>query len=290
MDKPMPIQDVINELAAVEERALAGEFLAPMLRSGVARLRIAGVICRFTFEPADFEGWGVFRPTSPKTAKLVRPARLAERRRFLNLLPLVRVILCRREDDDWLGVPAHQGDRRFRIEGMLAVRLVEEAHLFDVLTTRFDGTHWWYDAPDPSRDPATAAYLRDALGRMVEPGLLSRSGLTVEERAAYNLNYLARVKAEWKDQRDRVEERLRAAVEHGGAAYRSYQENGEFYRVAYEVNGQRHASVVARRDLSVQAAGICLSGDDRQFDLQSLVGVIREAQGAGQIVRMGVDV
>jgi hypothetical protein len=286
----MPINDILNQLAAIETRALAGEFLAPMMRGGVVRLRIAGVICRFKVKPDDFEGWGVFRPTSPTTAALVRPARLAERRRYLDLLPCLRIIICGRESDCWLAMPAHRGDGRFRIEGMLAVRLVEEVQLFDVVNGRFDGTQCWYDAPDPRSDPGAAAYLRESLSQMVKPERLSRTGLTTEECEAYTFNYVPRVEAERALLRDRVEERLRAAVAHAGAGFKGYTESGDFYRVTFEVDGHRHVSVVARHDLSVQVAGICLSGGDRQFDLQSLVGVIREAQVDGQVVRTGVHV
>jgi hypothetical protein len=286
----MPIKDILNKLAAIEEQALGAEFLSPMVRGGVVRLRIAGVICRFKVQPHDFEGWGVFRPTSPNTAELVRPAGLAERRRYLDLLPRLRVIICGREGESWLAMPAHRGDSRLRIDGMLPVRLVEEAQLFDFLNGRFDGMQCWYDGPDARSDPAAAAYLRESLGRMVVPRRLSRTGLTGEEREAYLLNYAPLAVAARELGRDRVEERLRAAVSHAGAEFRGYHEHGDVYRVTYEVDGQRHVSAVARRDLSVQAAGICLSGQDQRFDLQSLVGVIREAQGDGQVVRTGLHV
>src|SRR5262249_57354356 len=115
----------------------------------------------------------------------------------------------------------------------------------------------------------------------------SGRGLTAEERAASSLNYAPRLQAELEARRDRVEERIRAALAHAGAEFRDYQERGDVYRVTYEVDGRRHVSVVAQQDLSVQVAGICLSGQDHHFDLQSLVGVLREADGSGQVVREG---
>jgi hypothetical protein len=281
------LRETLDRLAAAEEHAFAGEFLAPMIRGGMVQIRIAGVVCRLEVKPEDFEGWGVFRPTSPNTAELVRPARLAERRRYLDLLPLLRMIVCHREGSQWLAIPAHRADTRFRIEGLVPVRLVEDAQLFEVLLTRFDGAQCWFEGSDPRCDPGTASYLRDVLGRMVDPGQLSRPGLTAEERAAYVVNYAPRLQAELEARRDRVEERLRAALAHAGAELRDYQQRDDVYRITYEVDGRRHVSVVAQRDLSVQVAGICLSGQDRHFDLQSLVGVLREAEGGGGVVRVG---
>jgi hypothetical protein len=283
------LQDALNRLAAIEEQAFAREFLAPMLRSGVVQIRIAGVICRLKVEPADFSGWGVFRPTSATAAHLVRPARPAERKQYLELLPLVRLIVCRRDDALWKAIPAHQSDARFQFDGLIPVALIEDVQLFDVVRGRFDGVHCWYDDADPRHDPATAAYLRAALARRETPEALDRRGLTAEERTAYGLNYWPIVLAEQAAHRDRIEERLRHALAHAGADLKDYLERDDVYRVAYEVDGRRHVSVVQKNDLTVQVAGICLSGTDHHFDLHSLVGVIREAQDRNTMVRFDMD-
>ena len=72
-----------------------------------------------------------------------------------------------------------------------------------------------------------------------------------------------------------------------GCRTRDYVERQDVYTVTYTVDGERHVSAVSKKDLSVQVAGICLSGEDANFDLQSLVGVIREAHGGHGFVRVG---
>jgi hypothetical protein len=197
------------------------------------------------------------------------------------------MIVCPRDGEEWLAMPAHRGDTRFRIEGPVPIRLIEEPEPFAVVAARFDGMQCWYDEADPRGDPATAAFLRDALARMVAPEALGRKGLTAEERAAYAMAYVPRLATEAEARRDRIEGRLRRALAHAGAVFREYQERGDVYSVAYEVDGRRHVSAVSREDLSVQVAGICLSGRDRRFDLQSLVGVLREADAKGRTVPVG---
>jgi hypothetical protein len=287
MAKSKPLTDALNRLAAAEDRFLASEFLAPVIRGGKVQVRIAGVICTLSIRPADFEGWGVFRPASHADADLVRPAKLAERQRYLELFPLVRLIVADRREEQWFALPAHRSDSRFHIEGAIPVRLVEEGQLFEAIEARFDGAQFWYAGADARGDAARASYLRQQLARMTPPEQLHRSGLTAEERAAYSFNYWPRFEATEEGRRSREERRLSSALEHAGADLKDYVERQDVYTVAYEVDGQRHVSAVAKTDLSVQVAGICLSGEDEKFDLQSLVGVIREAQGEMGLVRVG---
>ncbi len=277
------IDALFDRLAAVEERFLQSDFLAPALRGGRVAVRIAGVVCRLKVA-GDFEGWGVFRPTSATTAQLLRPATLQERRRYLEALPCRRLILCQQCNTSWLAWPAQQADQRFAPGGPVLVRFVEEAERFETVQTCWDGMQFWFEGADSREDPAAAAYLRQQLEQMTLPEQVQRSGLTAEQRVAYAFVHALRLE---KD-RDLIEERLRRALAHGGGQLHGYSERDDVLRVEFAVAGERHVSVVRKADLSVQLAGICLSGEDHHFDLTSLVGVLREAQGDG-VLRIGGD-
>jgi len=285
MAKSRNVGAALSRLAAAEERFLANEFLAPVVVGGQVQVRIAGVICSLRVQPTDFTGWGIFRPTSHSEAGLVRQAKLAERQRYLALFPLVRLILVGQFDEQWLAMPAQRGDSRFQIQGAVPVRLIVEPQLFEVIEARFDGLQFWYAGPDPRWDPAMARYLRQEFGKLAPPERLHRPGLTIEERAAYAVKHGMSEEA----RRNREEERLRSALAHAGAELRDFVERQDAYTVTYTVDGQRHVSAISKRDLSVQVAGICLSGEDGNFDLQSLVGVIREGRDGHGLVRVGPD-
>ncbi len=272
--------ELLDRLAVAEERFRHREFLAPALPGGVVSVRLEGIVCRMRLA-GDFRGWGVFRPTGSATATLVRPATLAEQRRYLDLFPRRRVILCHGVSNSWQAWPAHHGDRRFGDPALLPVQMVEEAQPFDVAETRFDGLQAWFEQLDPRADPRVAAYLRERLEAMTPPEQVARRGLSGEERAAYRVLFALRQEAT----RDRTEDRLRSALAHAGAELLGYVERKDGFRVQYSVDGQRHQSVVNKDDLSLQLAGICLSGEDQHFDLSSLVGVLREARGG--ILRIG---
>jgi hypothetical protein len=271
------VRDLIDRFAAVEERFRAGEFLAPAVRGGSVFVRVAGVVCRFAAPPA-FRGWGVFRPVG-KRAVLSRRASLAERQRYLDLFPRRPMIAVQAVDRDWLAWPAHQADSRFGPPALTQVLLAEEIQPFDHVIARFDGSQAWFDRTDDRGDPMAAAYLRDALADMRTPALVDRPRLTAEDRAAYRLAFEAKKAA----LRDRTEDRLREALGHAGAEYRDHVVRDDGYRIEFTVDGQKHVSIVNRTDLSVHLAGICLAGEDRKFDLSSLVGVLRQWDGGLRI-------
>lgn len=273
------IHDALDRLAAEERRFLDAEFLAPVLRGGHVGVRIAGVVCRMQFSPPDFEGFGVFRPTSPAAASLVREAKLSERRRYLQLFPRVLLVISSRTSKATRAVPSNEPDARFSVNGEIPLRLVDEAELFDTIAARFDGSQFWFDELDSRADSAAAPYLRQALAEMADPKALDRPALTPGHRVAYLLNYRVRLASIVEDERTRHERRLRDTLEHAGASLRDFAEHQNEYRVTYEVDGRRHVSVVRKDNLTVQTAGICLSGRDRDFDLGSLVGVLRESRG-----------
>lgn len=73
----------------------------------------------------------------------------------------------------------------------------------------------------------------------------------------------------------REEAQLRDALQMGGGELQDFRDRGEFWQVEWTTgDGERHTSAIAKGDLTVISSGICLSGYDRNFDLQSLVGVI----------------
>jgi hypothetical protein len=235
---------------------------------------------------------------------------LSERRQYLSLFPQVRLILCRQSRGTWYGSAASFGDHRIQLEGLAPILLVEEAQPLETALVRFDGNSFWFEEIDPRQDPGTPPYLRAALNDRTLPEQLARKGLTAEQCAAYELLHweLTRPESAEADppepqtnakhrrrsrrgqeppvEVDPIRARLQENLSHAGARLVDYLERGDSFRVTYLVGGARYTSSVAKHDLSVQVAGICLSGEDQKFDLASLVGVLNEGSDH-HVVRVG---
>lgn len=307
----MGIKDILRRLEAQEKCFSRTRVLAPVIGGREVSAKIAGITCRLRVEPEGeaTNGWGMLEAISIDRAQWLRPATRAEREKYLSLLPRVRFILLEQARGLWAAFPAQMGDSRFRLDGPVIVREVEAgAQPFDTVVARFDGTNFWFDAPDTRRPAALAAYLRESLSNGVSPEDLHRKGLSAEERAAYMLALyglepeeelafpVAPVAAQsdeeapfdWRQtippntaaqqwRGNPTAMRLSRSVGHGGGQLVSYIERDGVYTVTYRFGERTHTSTVRASDLKVQTSGICLSGRDGDFDLTSLVGVMQEA-------------
>jgi hypothetical protein len=280
--------DLLNKLAAAEKDFSASQLFSPVLKGKPIRVRIEGIVVTLdVVKPKNFEGWGVFSPITMKTARFIREPNMAEKQEYFKLFPALRLILCRNTDNQWYGVSAHQADSRFKIHGLVPVQLAQEVQLFDAVKVRFDGANIWFEEVDSRASPKTAIYLRESLVKLLDPKKLELSGLTQEERDAYLMAYGPALAADEEARRDKNEDRIKDALTRAGAKYQSYIERKDSYTIEYTIDGHKHRSVVNKDTLAVESAGICLAGTDRNFDLQSLVGVIRQGQNRGGVVRVG---
>ncbi len=275
----------LKNLAAAENAFVDIEFLAPVLRGSGVAVKIAGVRCNVAIDPPDFQGWGVFRADSLTSAALLREATPTQRRNYLRLLPSVRLIVCGGKASTAMALPANPSDTRFYFAGPVFVQLCPKIDLFTTIMCRFYAAQFWFDSLDSRTDPAAAAYLRRELTNMTEPKNLSRRGVTRGERFAYAFEFSRRASAILADRRHRADVRLKQALAHAGAILTDFSEDHDLFRVAYLVDGRRHLSNVRKDDLTVQSAGICLAGQDRNFDLASLVGVLREGDSMSRFPR-----
>jgi hypothetical protein len=272
------IHRLINQLAAAEEAFRGTTFLAPCLPGGRVRARVAGLVCTFVSQPRDFEGWGIFQPLSGDVAELVEEASLPQVAEYLRLLAPLRLRLAQGlRGQTWLAYPVNESDARQRWGAArpAPVHLVTDGAAFEPIVARWDGRAWWFEEVDRRADPRVAEWLREALRKVTPPEQLRFKGLTPEMRTVYDLAAQQAEGFQVLMQQRRDEARLDGALRMGGGELQEFRDRGNHWLIEWVTrDGERHTSAIAKGDLTVVSAGICLSGEDRKFDLQSLVGVV----------------
>ncbi|MEQ8963581.1 MAG: hypothetical protein RLP02_37695 [Coleofasciculus sp. C2-GNP5-27] len=286
------IDNLLNEIAAQETQLQDTEFLAPCVQGGQVRTSVANLIYTFTPQPRDFEGWGIFRPVDEKTAEVVEEASLPQLAEYLKLLKPLRLRLAYPlRSLTWLAYPINESDMQQRL-GMVKpvpVHLVSEGAAFEPIIARFDGTAFWFDEIDRRAEPQPTEQLREQLEHVTLADQVRFAGMTPEMRTVYELVLQQTPAYQQREHHRRQareaegaggageadEQQLRDALQMGGGRLRTFRDRGEFWQVEWTTrDGERHTSAIAKGDLTVMSSGICLSGYDRDFDLQSLVGVI----------------
>ncbi|NJS09784.1 MAG: hypothetical protein HC789_05040 [Microcoleus sp. CSU_2_2] len=271
------IRKILNQLATQEAKLLDTQFLAPCVRRGRVRTKAGGMVYTFQPKPRNFEGWGIFQPVNEKIAQVVDEPNLPQMAEYLQLLVPMRLQLAHvLQGQTWLAYPVNESDAQQRTGFVkpVPVHLVTEGSQFEPIVARWDGHSWWFEEIDRRADPLPSEELRAALKKLTFPQEIRFKGMTPEMRIVYEL-----VTQNLKDFDPKFldEKRLQRALKMGGGELQEFRDRDDYWLVEWTSRtGERHSSAIAKNDLTVISAGICLSGEDRNFDLQSLVGVVED--------------
>ncbi|MEG4271312.1 MULTISPECIES: hypothetical protein [unclassified Microcoleus] len=277
------IRKILSQLAAREGQLLDTQFLAPCVRGGSVRIRVSSMVYTFQASPRNFEGWAIFKPINEKIAAVVEEPSLPPVAEYLQLLVPVRLHLaCVLQGQTWLAYPVNESDAKQRtgVAKPVPVHLVTEGSQFEQIVARWDGHCLWFEEIDRRADPLPCEELKAALKKLILPQDVRFKGMTPEMRTVYEL--VSRNIKDF-DPKVRDEQRLQRALKMGGGELRDFcvkrsypAGNRENYWLVEWTSGtgEHHTSAIAKNDLTVMSAGICLSGLDKEFDLQSLVGVV----------------
>jgi len=278
------ISRLIIELSSQEQELSSAQFLAPCVLGGKVQTKVSGLVYKFDPQPKDFVGWAIFQPLNEKTARVLEEASLPIVSEYLRLFKTFRFRLAYKlESQTWLGYPTNEADMRQRLGQAkpIAINLVTQAIHLEQIVARFDGQAFWFEDIDRGADPIISEELRSALSKKVPAKDLHFANLTPEMRTTYGLiQDKERKEREQKIKlvENRDQARLQEALRVGGnAKLKQFCDQGGFWLVDWTTkDGEQHSSAISKNDLTVISSGICLSGYDRNFDLQSLVKVIEQ--------------
>jgi hypothetical protein len=279
----MDALDLIKKLGETQNSLTSREFVSPVYKNRRVVTRIDKINYPFHI-PETKSGWWKFRPKNHKEARVLGSCDLQDIESYLNCLPKARMVLVQRDGDVYYGVPFKNNILGLDIKVLYPIYLVTDdmAQDFHEVICRYDGSNLWYQSVEINNDQAKVDYIRRCLLAAVLPNKITFTGLRFEDRAAYAI----RCEIDKKVQERSKEFRLKKAVEHAGGIFKSFIEKGDHFSITYEVDGSKYTSTVSKNDGNqVLTAGICLSGGDRNFDLTSLVSVIREGQNRDLIHR-----
>jgi len=273
----MKVNDLFHKVEEAEKEFRNSEFIAPVAKHSKVEVRILGLVYEFIPLDPNFEGWAILKPTSSTRAKVIGSPSLLQISKYLGRLSKARMILCEKRRDIWIGMNKQLHGNQ------CPVLLADGVQLFDEIVARGDGRNLWLEEKDSSADPTFADYLRETLVNLAPLDKLQKSGLNPFHREAYQWQLLLKEKRIGEVTMDKIQQ----AVRHAGGFFKSYIERHDSYTVIFAIEGGEYRATIEKSGLGVISAGICLSGEDKKFDLQSLVSVVKEGQKRDLIHREG---
>jgi len=274
MEQNSKILGLISKMGEAEDSIDKVEFISPIFDQTIVQTRVKGLVCKFGI-PKTKPGWYRFKPKNMKRARVSSEASLEEIESYLKFLPRVRVITLFKSENVFYGLP-FKNNFGMDIKNTLPIYLTSEEVLdFDVIFCRYDGINFWYEINDLKNDSKKSDYLRECYRKMILPKRLQYSGMMFEEKAAYAYKFEMDKEILEKMKKKDLED----AVSHSGGKMVGFHEYKDHFKVTFKVDDIEYTSTVSKDNShEVISSGICLSGEDKKFDLKSLVSVFREKQ------------
>lgn len=278
--------DLIKKFGEAEKNITSGkeEFVSPVCNNTVIATSIKGVIYTFKISKSVTPGWYSFKAYNQARAKANREAYPDEIASYLKKCINIRMITTHKVDGVYYALPQKDNKLNLKLDNPIPVYLTDDTVMdFDMIVAGYDGGNLWFVSPDYKNDPTKSNYMRESYEAMLSPDKIKFSGMSFEEKRAYAFRFAVDAEIKKKLRKKGIE----GSVEHAGGELISYRELNDSFSVTYKVDGQQYTSHVTKDDShNVISAGICLNGGDSDFDLASLVNVIRQGQDRGLIYRV----
>jgi hypothetical protein len=281
------MEDVLNLIKKIgekEDTLTERVFISPIYGNEYVITRINGLVHKLGISDSVKPGWYKLKARNFKRAKVVGEADFVEIDEYLKLLTKIRMVLVYKNKELYYGVPLKNNIAGFDVSDLIPIFLTsdDQVRAFEKIICGFDGANFWYYQNDITSDPSRTEYLRDSFEKLLRPDKLQYTGLTLEEKIAYTLRFNLDKKA-----RESLKVgSIKSDVEFAGGEFVRFIERNDHYSVTYKIGGQQYTSYVTKDDSHhVLTAGVCLQGHDREYDLTSLITVLREGQRRGLIHR-----
>lgn len=289
------ILSLIDEIGKQEETITEKIIVSPVYYNKSIVIHIHGIVHRLKI-PKTKPGWYTFKAINNKQAEVVAPAELDQIQSYLKYLPKIRLIIVDKRKDSYLGVPLKGNQLGLDISNLYPIFLCDDTVTnFSKCLCRYDGANIWFETLDISADLSIGDYLKESLSIFKDPSKIKISGLTLEEKIAYNIKF--KIEQNIKEQREKLLEEKRKSkvqrdIEYAGGTFVQSDEKSDHLYVTYKINGDTFNSIVSKdQKHHVITAGICLTdhdtgrAGDSDFDLKALVSVIKEGQQKKRIVK-----
>jgi hypothetical protein len=282
----MSILNLIEALGKKEQAITDQVIVSPVFNNTQIVTKIAGIAYALNI-PKLAPAWYNFRPVNLKRANSLGFADLGDVSLYLDKLPKIRVIMVYKKDLVYYGVPLKNNSLGFQPTELIPVFLPGGLITdFSTCICRYDGANIWYQGTDIWNDIARVDYLQQSLEKLTLPESIQFLGMTFEEKIAYSIRF----KMDATIRESLKEKGIQHDVEFAGGKFIKSIEKDDHFSVTYEVDGEKYTSIVSKGSVrQVLSAGICLSGTDTEYDLKTLVSVIREGQNRELIHRTSHD-